>query len=160
MSAIDNDTLRRLLAAATPGEWEARVADPLHVVWDVCVGDRCVATAYAESRRAEADATLCAAAPELAREVLALRPAVSAIAEKARHGARQLAALTADVDALRAEIAARKDARAELLALRAVAQVFLAAEADPAAQRPGSDAAEHLVVARAVLAEASREKLS
>lgn len=85
---------------------------------------------------------------------------VGALAEKAEHGARQLEALTADVDALRAEIAARKDARAELLALRAVAQVFLAAEADPDAQRPGSDAAEHLAVARAVLAEASREKLS
>lgn len=74
--------------------------------------------------------------------------------------ASEFEVLTADVDALRAEIAARKDARAELLALRAVAQVFLAAEANPAAQRPGSDAAEHLAVARAVLAEASREKLS
>ena len=83
MSDLSNDTLARLLAAATPGEWEwvphrlrggtaGLVAGRREVLWPATANDGDTGDAWFEDT-AEADEALIALAPALAREVLRLR---------------------------------------------------------------------------------------
>ena len=92
--ALDDDTLRAMLAAATPGEWAPycdegpiryRYLAPDGAGWtySVCVGGydsdhTCVLTATGpDEDTAHANAQLAASAPALAAEVLRLRERVA-----------------------------------------------------------------------------------
>ena len=125
--ALDDDTLRAMLAAATPGEWAPycdegpiryRYLAPDGAGWtySVCVGGydsdhTCVLTATGpDEDTAHANAQLAASAPALAAEVLRLRErAARADSDAAGYLADHAAALLdlgAIRDAARAHLAA------------------------------------------------------
>lgn len=85
MSDLSNDTLKRLLADATPGQWEwvshrlrggtaGLIAGRREVLWPSTCNDGDTGDAWFDA--AEADEALIALAPALAREVLRLRALV------------------------------------------------------------------------------------
>ena len=160
--ALDDDTLRAMLAAATPGEWAPycdegpiryRYLAPDGAGWtySVCVGGydsdhTCVLTATGpDEDTAHANAQLAASAPALAAEVLRLRD--QAIVDHAAFDR-----LYAELDRLRAEAAARRHALCDALGLDAHTREYGGdAEVDAAiaalrerAARADSDAAGYL----------------
>lgn len=122
MSVPDNKGLRALLATATPGPWFVHASEAIPSPGISTLGYRIAEMCHPA---ADSDARLLALARDLAEEVIALRAraetaeaAALTLAAKVPAMAQMLDDLGANVAALRAEVDARKDARAELLALR------------------------------------------
>lgn len=136
MTTVDDETLRAMLAARTPGEWAPycdegpiryRYLAPDGDGWtySVCVGGHrdddhtCVLTATGpDVATARANASMAAAAPALAAEVLRLRAERDDL-----HAAARVRVYVTDDVARIAEYAS-----VDLLTLRAAARAHLAAD--------------------------------